>query len=48
MGSTLKLLIPFIMEHINAAKEAKGVDADLITDVERAFMQAEYHVLLGT
>lgn len=27
--------------------ESKGVDPDLVTDVERQYIQAEYHVLLG-
>jgi len=43
----LKLFIPFVKEKINALMESKGVDPDLITDVERQYIQAEYHVLLG-
>lgn len=32
---------------MNTSMESKGVNPDLITDIERAYTQAEYHVLLG-
>jgi anoctamin-10/anoctamin-7 len=47
-GSILKLAIPFFTQKMKARSEAKGVDKDDLTDVELAYIQDEYHVILGT
>lgn len=46
-GSILKLFLPYINKIKNEAKESQGIDKDLLTEVELAFIQEQYHVLLG-
>mmetsp|Transcript_16737 Transcript_16737/g.28381 ORF Transcript_16737/g.28381 Transcript_16737/m.28381 type:complete len:742 (+) Transcript_16737:144-2369(+) len=46
-GSILKLAIPYITQKMKFKSETKGVDPDDLTDVELAYIQAEYHVILG-
>jgi len=47
-GSVLKLAIPYYSVKQRQKTETRGVDIDELTDVELAFMQEEYHVILGT
>ena len=47
-GSILKLAIPYYSVKARQKSESRGVDIDDLTDVELAFMQEEYHVMLGT
>lgn len=47
-GSILKLAIPYVMQKMKEKAETKGVDKNDLTDVELQFIQAEYHVILGT
>ncbi len=47
-GSILKVAIPYINQKLKEKNESKGVDKDDLTDCELAFMQDEYHVILGT
>lgn len=47
-GSILKVAIPYINQKLKEKNESKGVDKDDLTDCELAFMQEEYHVILGT
>eukprot|EP01038_Epipyxis_sp_PR26KG_P011020 gene11020-14800_t len=47
-GSILKVLIPYINSQLKEKAESKGgIDKDDFTEPERAFIQEEYHVLLG-
>eukprot|EP00601_Ochromonadales_sp_CCMP2298_P007360 CAMPEP_0173208830 /NCGR_PEP_ID=MMETSP1141-20130122/22749_1 /TAXON_ID=483371 /ORGANISM="non described non described, Strain CCMP2298" /LENGTH=736 /DNA_ID=CAMNT_0014135355 /DNA_START=177 /DNA_END=2384 /DNA_ORIENTATION=+ len=46
-GSVLKLAIPYVTQKMKMKTETKGVDADELTDVELAYIQEEYHVILG-
>lgn len=46
-GSILKLAIPYFSQKMKIKNETKGVDPDELTDVELAYIQEEYHVLLG-
>lgn len=46
-GSILKLLIPYITQKQREKAESKGKDLDELSEVERAFIQQEYHVMLG-
>lgn len=50
-SSLLKVLIPYILQKQKAKSEVKGLsdeEIDDLTEVEKAYTQAEYHVLLGT
>lgn len=46
-GSLLKVLIPWVTQKQKEKSETKGADLDDLTEVERAFIQQEYHVMLG-
>jgi hypothetical protein len=46
-GSVLKLAIPYFMQKMKKKNETKGVSPSDLTDVELAFIQDEYHVMLG-
>ncbi len=47
-GSVLKLVLPYVNQKQREKRESRGVDRADLTDVELAFMQEEYHVMLGT
>ncbi len=46
-GSILKVLMPWYAQKAKAKNEMKGVSMDELTDVELAYIQDEYHVMLG-
>lgn len=46
-GSLLKLLIPYFSQKQKEKSETRGKDIEDMSEVERAFVQLEYHVLLG-
>lgn len=46
-GSLLKILIPYMTKKQKEKSETKGADIDDLTDVELAYIQQEYHVMLG-
>lgn len=46
-GSVLKLAVPYVMQKMKMANEAKGVDPADLSDAELAYIQDEYHVMLG-
>ncbi len=46
-GSVLKVAIPYITQKMKERSESKGVGKEALTDVELAYIQAEYHVMLG-
>eukprot|EP01039_Chlorochromonas_danica_P003566 gene3566-3905_t len=46
-GSLLKLLIPYFSQKQKEKAETRGKDIEDMSEVERAFVQLEYHVLLG-
>jgi anoctamin-10/anoctamin-7 len=47
-GSILSVAIPYYAQKARIKKESKGADPKDLSDVELAFMQEEYHVMLGT
>lgn len=47
-ASIFSIVLPHINAKMTEAKETKGVEHLKISDVERAFIQPEYHVVLGT
>lgn len=46
-GSVLSVLVPWVLMKVKLRSETKGVDIDEMSDVERAFLQPQYHVILG-
>ena len=46
-GSILKLAIPYFTQKMKIQSESKGVAVEDLTDVELAYIQDEYHVMLG-
>jgi hypothetical protein len=46
-GSVLKLLLPYIAQKQKEKAESRGKDLEELSEVERAFIQQEYHVMLG-
>jgi hypothetical protein len=46
-GSILKLLVPYLIEKQKEKAESKGRALSELSEVERAYIQQEYHVILG-